>query len=63
MHSLTLRKLVLISDVTAGHGSRSFGQNHAAHMRRVHFYRLHGPIFIPGIKHHIAVDLQRERLG
>lgn len=61
MFSLTLRKLVLIGDVTAGHVSWSFGQNHAAHMSLVHFYRLHGPIFTPGIKHHITVDLFGER--
>lgn len=61
MHSLTLRKLVLIGDVTAGHVSFRFGQNHAAHMRGVDFYRLHGPIFTPGVEHHVAVDLLGER--
>lgn len=61
MLSLTLRKLVLISDVSASHVSWSFGQNHAAHMSLVHLDRLHGPFFTPGVKHHIAVDLWRER--
>lgn len=57
MHSFTLRELILISDVPAGHASRSFGQNHAAHVSLIHFYRLHGAIFTPGIKHHITVNL------
>lgn len=61
MHSLTLRKLVLISDVSASHVSWSFGQNHAAYMSLVHLDRLHGPLFTPRVKHHIAVDLWSER--
>lgn len=63
MHSLTLRELVLIGDVTAGHVSFSFGQNHAAHMRGVDFDRLHGPIFTPGVEHHVAVDLMEKDGG
>lgn len=61
MHSLTLRKLVLIGDVTAGHFSFSFGQNHATHVGGVEFYRLHGPVFTPGVEDHVAVDLFGER--
>lgn len=57
MYSLTLRELVLISDVSAFHASRSFGQNHAAHMIWIDFNCLQGAIFIPGIKHHITVNL------
>lgn len=57
IHSFTLRELILISDVPAGHASWSFGQNHAAHVSLIHFYRLHGAIFTPGIKHHITVNL------
>lgn len=57
MYSLTLRELVLISDVSAFHASWSFGQNHAAHVIWIDFNCLQGAIFIPGIKHHITVNL------
>lgn len=61
MHSLTFRKLVLISDVSASHVSWSFGQNHAAYVSLVHLDRLHGTFLTAGVKHHIAVDLWREQ--
>lgn len=57
MHSLALGELVLISDVSAAHASWSFGQDHAAHMTWIDFYWFQGAIFIPRIKHHIAVNL------
>lgn len=58
---ITFSKLVLISDVATRHVSSGFGHNHAAYVSPVHFDRLHGPIFHPGVKHHIAVDLLCER--
>lgn len=57
MKSLTFGELVLIGDFAAGHVSCRFGHHHAADVGPVHSDRLHGAIFIPGVKHHIAVDL------
>lgn len=62
MHLLTLRELVLISDVSAAHASWSFGQNHAAHMTWIDFHWFQGAIFIPGIKHHITVNLWQRQM-
>lgn len=58
--SFTFRKLVMISDVTAGCVSWSFCQHQAANVSAVHFDRLHGSLSVAGIKHHIAVDLNGE---
>lgn len=57
MHLFTLRELVLISDIPAAQASWSFGQNHAAHMTLIDFHWFQSAVFIPGIKHHIAVNL------
>lgn len=60
VEALTFRELILISDVMTSHVSCSFGQNHLADVTPVHFDWLHGPVFPPGVKHHIAVDLSGE---
>lgn len=51
----------MTGDVTAGRVPSSFGQHHAAHVGLIHPDWLHGPVFTPGVKDHITVDLWVDR--